>query len=78
VHPALKGHGPYIVVLVELPDAVNVRMLGNLVGDPRQEVHIGAEVEVVFEPHDDAKPPFTLVHWTVVGPNRYGSTPEKR
>ena len=38
VHPALKGHGPYIVVLVELPDAGNVRMLGNLLGDPKQDV----------------------------------------
>ena len=34
VHPALKGRGPYIVVLVELPDAGNVRMIGNLLGDP--------------------------------------------
>ena len=42
VHPALKDHGPYIVVLVELPDAGNVRMLGNLLGDPKQEVLIGA------------------------------------
>jgi uncharacterized OB-fold protein len=63
VHPALKSHGPYIVVLVELPDAGNVRMLGNLLGDPQQDVPIGAEVEAVFEPHDDAKPPFTLVQW---------------
>ena len=44
VHPALKGHGPYIVVLVELPDAGNVRMLGNLLGDPQQDVTIGADV----------------------------------
>ena len=63
VHPALKEHGPYVVVLVELPDAGNVRMLGNLLGDPKQEVRIGAEVQAVFEPHDDAKPPFTLVQW---------------
>ena len=42
VHPALKGHGPYIVVLVELPDAGNIRMLGNLLGDPEQPVRIGA------------------------------------
>ena len=40
-----------------------VRMLGNLLGDPRQLVQIGAPVEAVFEPHDDATPPFTLVHW---------------
>ncbi len=63
MHPALKDHGPYIVVLVELPDAGNVRMLGNLLGDPKQAVTIGAEVEAAFEPHDDAKPPFTLVQW---------------
>ena len=38
VHPALAGHGPYIVVLVELPHAGGVRMVGNLLGDPRQAV----------------------------------------
>ena len=58
-----KDHGPYVVVLVELPDAGGVRMVGNLLGDPQQEVKIGAAVEAVFEPHDDAKPPFTLVQW---------------
>ena len=42
VHPALNGHGPYIAVLVELPDAGNVRMVGNLLGDPKQDVPIGA------------------------------------
>lgn len=63
VHPALKGHGPYVVVLVELPEAGNVRMIGNLVGDPQQEVVIGTPVEAVFEPHDAAEPPYTLVHW---------------
>lgn len=64
VHPALKEHGPYIVVLVELPDAGNVRMIGNLLGDPRQDVPIGAPVEAVFEPHADADPPYTLVQWS--------------
>ncbi len=63
VHPALKGHGPYIAVLVELPHAGNVRMLGNLLGDPEQPVRIGAPVEAVFEPHDDAATPYTLVQW---------------
>jgi uncharacterized OB-fold protein len=68
VHPALKDHGPYIVVLVELPDAGSVRMIGNLLGDPTQEVPIGAPVEAVFEPHDDATPPFTLVQWRRTAP----------
>ena len=63
VHAALNGRGPYIVVLVELPGAGNVRMVGNLLGDGRQAVKIGASVEAVFEPHDGAEPPFTLVHW---------------
>lgn len=67
VHPALNGHGPYIIVLVELPQAGHVRMVGNLLGDPLQEVRIGAEVEAVFEPHDAADPPYTLVQWRVVG-----------
>lgn len=66
VHPALKGHPPYIVALVELPEAGHIRMLGNLLGDPHQEVRIGAAVEAVFEPHDEAKAPYTLVHWRCV------------
>jgi hypothetical protein len=41
-------------------------MLGNLLGDPHQEVTIGSEVQAVFEPHDDAAPPFTLVQWKTV------------
>ena len=65
VHPALRGHAPYVVVLVELPHASNVRMIGNLLGDPMQAVQIDAPVEAVFEAHDDATPPFTLVQWRV-------------
>jgi len=63
VHPALQEQGPYIVVLVELPDADNIRMVGNLLGDPRQDIVIGASVSVVFEHHQDAKLPYTLAHW---------------
>ena len=67
VHPALNGHGPYTIVLVELPHADGVRMVGNLLGSPPgppdAPVTIGAAVEAVFEPHDNASPPFTLVQW---------------
>ena len=62
-HPALKDHGAYLVVQVELPHAGNVRMIGNLLGDPHQEVTIGSRVEAVFEAHDDSDPPYTLVQW---------------
>ena len=64
VHGALKDHGPYLVVLVELPQAGNVRMIGNLLGDPSQEVTIGAKVEAVIERHDGEQP-FALVQWQV-------------
>ena len=63
--PVLVDKVPYLVVLVELPEAGNIRMVGNLLGDPRREVEIGADVEAVFEDHD-ADPPFTLVQWQTV------------
>lgn len=67
VHSALADQGPYLVVLVELPHADNLRMIGNLVGDPLQAVEIGASVEAVFEDHaadaEAGTPAFTLVQW---------------
>ena len=66
VHPALQKGVPYIVVLVELPEAGDFRMVGNLLGDPTQEIVIGSEVEAVFEDHDDVETPYTLVQWRVV------------
>ncbi len=65
VHPALANQGPYLVVVVELPLAGGIRMVGNLLGDPLQEVGIGARVQAAFEDHDDADPPYTLVQWKV-------------
>jgi uncharacterized protein len=68
VEPCLDDHTPYIVVLVELLQASGIRMLGNLLGDPNQEVLIGAEVEGVFEHHSQAVPPFALLQWRYVEP----------
>lgn len=64
-HLSLKGHGPYLVVLVELVDAGGVRMVGNLLGDPMQEVTIGTPVEGRFEHHPDAGSPYSLLQWQV-------------
>jgi uncharacterized protein len=61
VHPALKDACPYIVAVIELPDAGNVRMVGNLLGDPMQNPPFDVAVEAVFEDHPDA----TLVQWKV-------------
>ena len=65
VHPALKNQGPYIVVLVEFPEHDQARIVGNLLGDPHQDVVIGDEVHAVFEHHADEDPAFTLVQWKV-------------
>ena len=65
VHPALSEACPYIVVVVELPDADNLRMVGNLLGDHHQEAIIGAPVEAVFEDHPERD--FGLVQWRVAG-----------
>jgi len=64
-HAALRGHYPYLAVLVELPHAGRVRMVGNLLGDPMQPVMIGAEVEGVFEHHPDSDPPYSLLQWRI-------------
>lgn len=63
VHPALKDACPYVIVLVELPDADNVRMVGNLLGSPREKIEIGAPVEAVFEDHKEGH---TLIQWRTV------------
>lgn len=62
VHPALRGATPYIVVLVELPEAGGIRMLGNLLGSREQPVTIGSPVEAVIE-HHNGEPSFQLVQW---------------
>lgn len=65
VHPALKTAVPYLVVLVELEEAKSVRLIGNLLGDPRQEVSTGTEVVGEFEHHPASDPPFSLLQWRV-------------
>jgi uncharacterized OB-fold protein len=65
VHPALAAQGPYVIVLVELPHADGVRLVGNLLGDPQQKLVIGAALEGVFEHHPAHAPPFSLLQWRV-------------
>lgn len=65
-HPAVRDDVPYIAILVELRDTGGVRLVGNLLGDPKQAVHIGAKVEGVFEQHPDADPPYGLLQWRLI------------
>ena len=56
VHPAFPV--PYTVVLVELNDAPEVRLLGHLQGRP--ELRAGMSMHAEFTSHD---PDVTLVQW---------------
>ncbi len=72
-HPAVTHAVPYIVLVVELPQADGVRVVGNLMpgaDGPLAEdavIPIGAPATAVFEDHPAseslAAPAFTLVHW---------------
>jgi uncharacterized OB-fold protein len=59
IEPLLVDAVPYVAVLVSLPAAGDIRMLGNLLGDPLEAVEIDTPVEAVFEHHDE----YTLVQW---------------
>lgn len=61
-HEAVAPAVPYLIVLVELPQAGNIRMIGNLLGDPLQDVVIGSALEAEFEDHPGPEP-YTLVQW---------------
>lgn len=63
VHPALDAREPYLVVLVALPHAGGIRMVGNLLGDVHQPAAIGDAVQAVFEDHPGSDPPCTLLQW---------------
>jgi uncharacterized OB-fold protein len=63
VHPALKQSVPYVAVLVELPHAGGIRMLGNLLGDPLQPLRAGIEVEGVFAHPAAGTAGATLLNW---------------
>jgi uncharacterized OB-fold protein len=71
VHPALRERVPYVVVVVTVPAAGNVKLLGNLLGDPEQDVRIGAPVEGVFERHPEGH---VLLQWRRASAGETGAT----
>jgi acetyl-CoA acetyltransferase/uncharacterized OB-fold protein len=53
-HPWLPGFDPpYVVAVVALEEDPGVRLTTNVVGCDPGEVHVGQEVAVRFEPHED-------------------------
>ena len=55
--PGFEGDLPMAVVLVELPEAENIRMISNVVGCDVESIKIGMPLEVVF---DDVTEEITL------------------
>jgi len=68
VHPLLRAHVPYAVVLVSLDDAPGVNLVGNVRNRAAGEVAIGERVRVVFEEVRDPETGETLriPQWEVV------------
>lgn len=64
VHPALAQDCPYLVVLVELPQAGRVRLIGRLLGEPLQDPMLGSAVQPVFR-RTRAEPPAVpvMIEW---------------
>ncbi len=60
--PAMQQLVPYNVVIVELPEAQNIRMVGNLLDAPNGQIKVGLPVEVTFE---DISDKITLPQWRV-------------
>ena len=57
-HPWIPGFDPpYVVAVVALEEDASVRLTTNIVGCDVDEVHIGQEVTVRFEPHDEIHVP---------------------
>lgn len=63
-HPPVPGRTPpYVVAVVDLEEGV--RIVGNVIGCPPEDVRVGMPVRLVFERMDDE---LTLPQWTPVTP----------
>lgn len=66
--PEFADHVPYITVLVELPDAGERRLLGLLLGDDKDDPHIGQEVHGVIQPPSALTSHSAVLRWERVAP----------
>ncbi len=61
--PAFAPRAPFPIILVALDEDPAMRMIGNLIGDMREGLQIGAKVTVAFEEVGEV----TLPQWKIVG-----------
>jgi uncharacterized OB-fold protein len=58
--PAFQDKAPLVVLLVELEEGEDLRIVGNWMGEPEDAIEIGMLVEVVFE---EVTEDVTLPQW---------------
>ena len=56
-HPSLQERVPYSVVIVELEDIGNIRMIGNLVDWAENGISIGQRVQLAWDDYADMSVP---------------------
>jgi uncharacterized protein len=64
VVPALAGHVPYVVAVIELDGAPGIRVIGNIVESDPSAVEIGARVKVAW---DDVTDEVTIPRFRLAG-----------
>ena len=52
VAPELAEHVPYVIALVDFPDAPGARLVVNILGGVSHEIEIGMEVAIVWDDVD--------------------------
>ncbi len=62
--PAFQERAPLLVVLVELEEGEDLRIVGNWLGEGAEDVAIGQPVQVVFERVNEE---ISLPHWRGMG-----------
>ena len=63
-NPGFEERLPYAVLIVELAEQKNLRIVGNLVGSQPDELAIGTPMQVVFEKVNED---VTLPQWRIAG-----------
>ena len=53
IMPGMADNLPYVPAVIELPDAGGVRLISNVVDAELDAIRVGAEVEVVWDRHED-------------------------
>ena len=66
VHELLAGAVPYNIVVVELDNHAGIRIVGNVINRPANDLEIGMRVVGEFTQPLGEEPPVRLLQWRVI------------